>query len=63
MPRPDVDELELSALEKWENLVYKRAKLVDPDDQHDWTSLAYGFFLALKFEPAKAYELALKAPG
>lgn len=52
---------ETDAQNEWTRLVYDKAKEVDPNDDHDWFDLAYGFFMGLGFDPSKAFQLALDA--
>ncbi len=60
------------AIALWEGLVWNRtddvdcngepvedgAHCVDPRNEHEWGTLAYGFFLALGFSLADAYEMS-----
>ena len=45
------------AKEKFENL---NAELIDPNDEHYWSSLSYGFFLGLGFDVDEAQELSIE---
>ena len=42
---------------KWETEVFDNVSEVDPEDEHYWKSLAYGFFLGCGFHPDDAHEL------
>ncbi len=48
-------------MEAWRTEVNEKASKVDPDDEHDWFDLAYGFFLGKGLRPARAKELAVEA--
>ena len=45
MLKPNVEK----AIKLWSELVYDRTPEVDPNEEHDWESIALGFFLALGF--------------
>jgi len=45
------------AIELWTKKVWDRVEEVDPASERDWEDLAFGFLLALDFEPEKAYKL------
>jgi hypothetical protein len=56
-----VEEKSLSRLEAtdlFRTLIWDRAKDVDPSDQYDWFSMAYGFFIACGFSLEDAANLA-----
>jgi hypothetical protein len=52
---------ESEMLAKFKQEVFDRAKLIDPQDEEDWFSMAVGFFLALGVEVSRAFELATPA--
>lgn len=54
--------LRAQALQLWKERVYDVAQKVDPEDEHEWDTLAYGFFLGLGFLPEAALEMAGEAP-
>lgn len=43
----------MEAKRQFHKCVVSRAEEVDPDQRCDWTDLAYGFLLALGFEPGE----------
>lgn len=49
-------------IQLWKERVYDVARKIDPDDQHEWETLAYGFFLARGYTPKEALELAIEVP-
>lgn len=49
------------ALVQWRKQVDSRPEQIDPNDVRDWYDMAYGFFLALGFDPETADELAIDA--
>lgn len=55
-PRAELTRLEATRLFK--EKVWDRPREIDPDDDHSWETLAYGFFLALGFEVSDAKSLA-----
>jgi hypothetical protein len=40
-----------------ERTIYDKGKKIDPEGEHEWDTLAYGFFLGLGFCPAIAEKL------
>lgn len=48
---------EASALFLWKEHVYDKATSIDPDAEHEWGTLAYGYFLGLGFHHAIAEKL------
>ena len=55
-PKAGVSRLEATKLFK--EKIWDQASTIDPDDDHKWESLAFGFFIALGFEPPDAKSLA-----
>lgn len=53
--RTDMVDQEL--LEEFEKCIAGNADAVDPDDKHDWYSLAYGYFLGKGKQPTDALAL------
>ena len=51
-----IDEKTLLSQFKLE--VFDKAKIIDPEDEEDWFSMAFGYFLANGIEIPRAYELA-----
>lgn len=43
---------------RWKRDVFTDAEKVDPDKEHNWESLSYGYFLALTRDPKRAKALA-----
>ena len=43
---------------QWVSEVYNRCDEVDPEDEHDWSSLSYGWALGKGLTPADAADLA-----
>jgi hypothetical protein len=56
-----LSEKEKQIIIKWKSVVYDRAAEIDPDDEHDWHSMALGFFLAYGLSPDSANSLATYA--
>lgn len=48
-------------LTAWLTEVNRKAEEVDPDREHDWFDLCYGFFLGKGLSPSPAKALAVKA--
>lgn len=51
--RPMLTDYDLEIDELFKN------KKVDPNDEHEWLTLLYGFLLGKGLKPTAAYELAL----
>lgn len=47
-----------AAIKIWTESVHKRGSLIDPDDEHDWSTLCYGFLLGQGIEPERASDLS-----
>lgn len=47
------------ACKRFRDRVNDREQEVDPEQERDWFDLAYGFFLALDFEPSAASSMAV----
>jgi hypothetical protein len=45
------------AIKLWKQKVFMRSQEVDPSSECDWHDLAYGFLLALDFDPMRAESL------
>lgn len=43
-------------LDGWVKGVYEKSDILDPDDQHDWKSLALGFALGAGATPEEAFK-------
>ena len=54
--------LKAQAMQLWKERVYDKARAVDPKDEHEWTTLAYGFFIAMGFSNEEALAMARAAP-
>lgn len=51
----------LEAFKLFKTKIVDRAEEVDGDNEHEWETLAYGFFLALDFNPEEAFDMALRS--
>ncbi len=56
LPRPTMSERD--AKERWADVAGRANPAIDPCNEHRWESLAYGFFLAIGFNPLTAQRLA-----
>lgn len=45
-------------IRQWKSHIYGKADDIDPDKEHSWESLSYGYFLALTHDPKRARSLA-----
>lgn len=47
-------------VQAWKDRIYSKSDEIDPESERYWFDLAYGFFLGLGADAAKAYGLAIE---